>query len=159
MRSKPLWADGLAEQPEPDYDDVIVRVLEEEESEDAPAPARRGAPQGRRAFVIAAVAAAAIVGLAAALAPRTAFTLDDVPSFWGDVPMTCKTARFAQDERAVEFFWCRATSGESLPPGLYESPESSWTSDITRRPARSSRIRITPDGEVAGWATYQADFS
>lgn len=149
---RPLWAGSLADQPRSDYDDVIVRVLEE--PEEAPPPPRDRRPAGRGSLVAGVLLTIGIAALVIALDRPQSLTVADVPSYWGDVPMTCHTARLEQDDGAIEWFWCRAVGGRSLPPGLYRSPESQWISDITRRRARESRIRISADGEVAGWARY-----
>ena len=151
---EPLWASSLADQTRPDYDDVIVRVLEEEAEEAPPAPAGDQQPLGRRPLVIGIVAATAAFVLAIALEREGSMTIAEVPSYWEDVPMTCHTVRLEEDERAIEMFRCRAVGGRSLPPGLYRTPDARWMSDITRRAARASQIRISPDGDVTGWATY-----
>lgn len=153
---KPLWADSLADQPRADYDDVVIRVLEDEPEEDVrPAPARRErAPERRRVPRWAVVAAAVMLLLAVAFEGRGSITIEDAPSYWGDVPMRCDTVRLAAGDEAVEQFTCRAVGGRSLPPGLYRSPDARWNSDLTGQRARQSRIRISPDGEVTGWATY-----
>lgn len=153
---KPLWASGLADQPRADFDDVVVRVVEDEPEEDArPQPPRPERPPGRgRVPAWVAIPAVVVFGLAIAFEGRGSMRIDEVPSFWGDVPMTCDTVRLARGDRAVERFTCRAVGDGRLPPGLYRSPDARWSSDFTGRPARSSRIRISRDGEVTGWATY-----
>lgn len=155
-RREPLWASSLADQQSAGYDDVVVRVLEEPEDELPKSPPRPpgGAPRDRRSLVAASIVAVVVFGVAIALEGRGSLTIADVPSGWGDVPLTCDTVRIEQGDRAVEHFRCRAIGGRPLPAGLYESPGSQWTSDITRRPARRSRIRISRDGLVTGWATY-----
>ena len=95
-----------------------------------------------------------VLALVTALSARGSLLVDDLPSAWGDVPMNCDTTRIERQERAVELFRCRALGGRGLPPGVYRSPESQWTSDVTRRDARASVVRITPDGEVTGWGLY-----
>jgi hypothetical protein len=149
---EPLWASSLADQPRPDYDDVTVRVLEEPDETASPPGDRQGAPRWK--LMVGALPAIAIVALAIALEDGGALTIAEVPSYWGDAPMTCDTVRFEQGERAVEWFSCRALAGRRLPPGLYRSPDSQWTSDITRLDARQNVIRISPEGKVVGWATY-----
>ena len=89
-----------------------------------------------------------------ALEGEGSLVIEDVPSGWGDVPMICDTERLQDGVRAVERFWCRAVGGRELPTGTFRSPGSQWRSDITRAPARRSLVRISPDGEVEGWATY-----
>ena len=153
---EPLWASSLADQPRPD-DDVIARVVEEPEDDDPPASVRQPRerpPAGRRALAVGAVAAVGIGVLATALEGRGAMLIETVPSGWGDVPMSCDTVRIEQGDRAVERFRCRAVGGRPLPAGSYHSPESQWTSDITRRNARRSHVVISDDGDVEGWATY-----
>jgi hypothetical protein len=154
-RDKPLWASGLADHPLSNYDDVIVRVLEEE-PEETPAPPPSPAPQPSRPprLLPKLGAALAVAVLVMVLDSPGALTVQDVPSYWGEIPMNCHTVRLEEDDASAEWFWCRAAGGRPLPPGLYESPESQWTSDITRREAKVSRIRISRDGEVAGWAGY-----
>jgi hypothetical protein len=160
---KPLWASSLADQPQSAHDDVIVRVLEDEPDE-APLESPRPVPQpsGRRrlldadAVLPAALAAVCIAMPGLVLQGPGSLTIKTVPSSWGDVPMKCHTVRVDAGERgrALERFRCRAVDDLPLPPGLYLSPESQWFSDITSRSSRESRVRITPDGEVTGTATY-----
>ena len=153
-QKEPLWADSLADQPRPDYD-VIVRVLEEEPEDEAPPPPPREPrePPGPRR-ILAALGLLLVVAVLIAREGDGALTIADVPSGWGDVPMSCDTVRLERDERAVEHFTCRAIGGRPLPAGTYRSPESQWTSDISRRDADSSHVKISKDGEVVGWATY-----
>lgn len=156
MEREPLWASGLASQPRPDYD-VIVRVLDDEPDDD-PSPSgpdSRPSPPPSRRSVVAAVVAVIVLLLAIAAEGRGSLLIEDVPSGWGEVDMTCRTERLEEGDRAVERFWCRAVGGRALPAGTYRSPRSQWTSDITRRPAQESRVRISPDGDVEGWATYE----
>ena len=129
---------------------MIVRVLEEE-PEEVPSPS---SPRRRRPLVLGTVGALGLVALVVAQGGGGRLIAEEVPSGWGDVEMTCDTLRLEKDGRAIERFTCRALGGQPLPAGLYESPESQWTSDITRVQAKKSRIRISPDGEVEGWATY-----
>jgi hypothetical protein len=153
---RPLWASGLADEPRSGYDDVVVRVLEEEPEEAPPQPQREEpAPdRKRRSLVPALLGVLAFVAVVIALEGRGPLTIADVPSYWGDVPMTCDTIRVEDGDRAIEYFQCRALGGRRLPPGLYSSPESQWRSDLTRQAADQSRIRISRDGEVVGWARY-----
>jgi hypothetical protein len=153
---EPLWASSLADQPRPNHDDGVVRVLDD--PKEIPPPPGDLQRVRRRRLILGVVAAIGLVALLISVRStsegRRWLTIQDVPSYWGDIPMMCHTVRLEQDERAVEWFWCRAVGGRRLPPGLYRSPDSQWTSDITRRPARQSRVRISRDGEVVGWATY-----
>ena len=155
-KREPLWADSLARQPERDFDDVSVR-WEHDEPAAVPKPPRTDEGDRRRVafgpFLVGLVVLAALAWMVTA-SPRGGLTVKDVPSAWGDVPMTCRTARLEQDGGAVEVFHCRAVGGGSLPPGTYRSPDSQWTSDITRVDARADVIEITPDGRVDGWAAY-----
>lgn len=143
----PLWATSLApeREPEPGRDDGAP---------DGPPPVAAQPPFNPRVAAVRLLVLAAIVGLAAALAGRGSVTLAEVPSSWGPVPMTCDTARFEEEDRAVELFSCRATAGGTLPPGVYRSPASRWTSDLTRRDALVNEMVIAPDGDLTGVAVY-----
>jgi hypothetical protein len=68
--------------------------------------------------------------------------------------MTCETARFEQDARAFELFECHALDGATLPYGVYETPESQWTSDLTRQNAIENVIVISREGQLKGMAVY-----
>jgi hypothetical protein len=150
-RPEPLWATSLAREPRRVED--VPRPPAPEPVRDTPAPEQGPPLVGVR--VLAAVALAGlVVVLTASLVGRNSFSIGDVPSAWGDVKMRCHTARFEQDGRAVELFRCHAVGGGTLPAGLYESPESLWTSDVTRIDARANEIRIFPDGKLVGWAAY-----
>jgi hypothetical protein len=151
-RREPLWASSLADQPRLDHDDVVARVLDEPE-EIPPTPGDQPRPR-RPTLFLGAVAAIGILALLAVLEGGGRLTIDDLPSSWGDIPMTCHTGRLEQGERAVEWFNCRAVGGRTPAPGVYRSPASQWTSDVTRRDARESWIRISDDGVVVGWAKY-----
>ena len=156
---EPLWASSLKDQPR--HDDVTVHVVREEPGAPAPRPRRPApdapagdAPFALRGIVLGTLAAVVVIALATLLADRGSLIVKDVPSSWGDVSMTCKTTRLEQDGHAFELFNCHADRGGTLPPGVYRSPESQWTSDLTRRDARANVIRITPDGQLYGWAAY-----
>jgi hypothetical protein len=159
---EPLWASSLKDQPR--HDDVTVHVVREEPEAATPrlrrpAEPERKAPSGDapfalRGIVLGTLAAVVVIALVTLLADRGSLTVKDVPSSWGDVSMTCKTTRLEQDGHAFELFNCHADRGGTLPPGVYRSPESQWTSDLTRRDARANAIRITPDGQLYGWAVY-----
>lgn len=146
---EPLWADSLAHQRRPD---VIARVVEE--PDDDPPPPRDRRPAARRPLVFAALPLGFVLIALLALRTSGSLTLQEVPSYWNDIPMTCDTLRLERDARAWEWFECRALGGGSLPQGTYDGPEARWTSDITRGRARTSRIRISPTGELVGRATY-----
>ena len=156
---EPLWASSLKDQPR--HDDVTVHVVREERGAPAPRPRRPppdapagDAPFALRGIVLGTLAAVVVIAIATLLADRGSLIVKDVPSSWGDVSMTCKTTRLEQDGHAFELFNCHADRGGTLPPGVYRSPESQWTSDLTRRDARANVIRITPDGQLYGWAAY-----
>lgn len=152
---EPLWASSLADESRPDYDDVIVRVLDEPDEPRRAEPPPREPGERPPLLALGLLAGVFLLGLLIATPGRTSWTVEDVPSYWGEIPMTCHTVRLEQDApRAAEWFWCRSLGGRRLPPGLYESPESQWTSDLTRRVARENRIRITEDGDLSGWARY-----
>jgi hypothetical protein len=156
VEREPLWASGLASQPRPDYD-VIVRVLDDEPDDEPLGPQEpQPSPPSRRVVVAGAVAIVVLL-LAIATEGRGSLMIVDVPSGWGEVDMTCRTERLEEGDRAVERFWCRAIGGRPLPAGTYRSPGSQWTSDITRRDAEESWVRISRDGEVEGWATYKLE--
>ena len=141
-RARVLWA-GHEDEPPP----------EEEVAKEPEQPPRPDAP---RRIPNKVVIVAAVVGLLVALAAvpdRGTLLVDDVPSAWGNVPMRCYTARIENPGRALELFRCRALGGAPLPAGLYRSPESSWTSDITRIDARRNEMRISRD-VLTGWAVY-----
>jgi hypothetical protein len=147
---EPLWASSLADQPRREEEPLRVRAPVEPQERPEPPPVTHGRPL----IVLGALAAVTMVSLAIALAGDPWMTVEELPSAWGDVPMTCETMRLEQDERALEWFRCFAVGGGALPPGVYRSPVSQWTSDVTRRDAVVNEIEITPDGELTGWAAY-----
>jgi hypothetical protein len=149
---KSLWADPLADEPERESD-VVARVLPDD-PEPSPPRAHPRKSVRPRAFALGMLGAIVVVALATAQAGGGSLAVDDVPSAWNEVPMTCKTARFEQGRRALELFRCHALGGGTLPPGVYRSPDSLWTSDITRRDARANVMEISPEGELRGWAAY-----
>ena len=154
-----LWADPQPEESQ-QHSDVVARVVPEEPD---PPPRRDREPRQPRerqptrlrpaTVAIGAFIAIVIVGLAASQAGGS-FAVEDVPSAWDDTPMICKTVRLEEGPRAIELFRCRAVAGPALPPGVYRAPDSRWTSDITRVPARANGMEIARDGELIGWATY-----
>ena len=151
---EPLWASSLADQP-PRYDDVSVSWELEEEPKAPKAPKPPKEPRDRRLLPGLLIVLGVVFAFAlAALTDGGTLAVDDLPSGWGDTPMICKTARIQDGGAAFEMFRCHAVGGGVLPPGVYRSPESQWTSDFTRRDARASEIRIGTDGEVHGWAAY-----
>jgi hypothetical protein len=147
---EPLWASSLASRPHSDHEADFPELGEEA---DAPPPADEQPPDERRAVAIGVGVLAAIALGATMVAGNGSLEVEDVPSSWGSVPMTCHTARLDHVDRAVELFRCQASSG-ALPPGVYESPAAQWTSDLTGLDARTNRIVISPDGDLTGWATY-----
>ena len=147
-----LWAGSPAQQRHR-LDDVVARW--ERDETPAPPPRRSHARQPvAPRTALGALAAIVVVALAIALPARDSLAVEDVASYWEDVPMTCHTARFEQGERALELFRCHAVGGGALPPGVYRSPDARWTSDITRRDAQANQMEISPGGELAGWAAY-----
>ena len=151
-RYKPLWADLPPDEPDP-YADVSMQWTVEEGEPEQVDSAPQEPPRPRQ---IGSVAALALAGVVVALAARAGntFSAETVPSAWGDIAMRCDTMRLKSGAKAVEAFSCRATDGSQLPPGRYESPETQWTSDITREDALTSVIEISGDGELNGVATY-----
>src|SRR4051812_47570077 len=91
---EPLWATGLARRPRP------------------PEPAPEPPPPPERRFPIwpAAVVAALLI-LISVTARSGRVTVADLPSAWGDIPMTCATARIVGRSKTVEVFHCRALVG------------------------------------------------
>ena len=170
---KPLWADSLAQRPRQSDVNVSWTLDEPEDADQQPAPEQpQHEPQAERqpvtwmpverqpvaqwAFGIA-IALLVLCFMVAAVTklPRLdSLTVEEVPSYWGTITMTCHTVLLEDDGRAFERFRCRAIDGGVLPPGLYRSPEDQWTSDITRRQARTNEIRISENGELVGWAEY-----
>lgn len=149
-RREPLWAASLAQQPRPS-DDAVGPTAKDAE----PTPPRDvREPVKRPAVAVVAVGALIAVALIAALPRDGSLSVENVSSAWGHVLMRCHTARVEQDERVLEVFNCHAVDGGNLPPGVYRSPAVTWTSDIDRRDARASDIRISPDGDLVGWAVY-----
>jgi hypothetical protein len=161
-RDEPLWASSLATQPRPD--DVTVHVVERERDEkpprrrpEGPRPQEPGRPPrqapARRRQIAAGVALLAV--LAAVLAASTGrASIADLSSSWDDISMTCRTLRMEDGPRALEVFSCRSDDGRRLPTGTYASPRTVWQSDVDRREAVATRIRITPGGDLTGWALY-----
>lgn len=142
---EPLWAEGLrppSRPPEPPREE----------------PERAASPQVPFALGLTAVVlvATAVLAIALLLAMPSRVTVGDLPSAWGDIPMTCATARIEEPGKTLELFRCRAIRGAGpLPPGVYVSPRSGWRSDVDRRDAIDSRIRISPhSGELVGRAVY-----
>jgi hypothetical protein len=150
-KREPLWASSLADEPQRTCDAVSPEPDETQEVPPRPIAEPRFRP---RALAFGGLAVTAMVVLAMLAADRGSFEFEDVPSFWEDIEMTCRTARFERDGRALEVFRCQAVRGGTLPPGIYRSPDAQWTSDLTRRDARANAIEISPDGELTGWATY-----
>jgi hypothetical protein len=150
-KREPLWASSLADQPQRTCDAVPPEPDEAQEAPPRPIAEPRVGP---RAVAFGGLAVTVMVVLAMLAADRGSFKVEDVPSFWEDIEMTCRTARLERDDRALEVFSCQAVRGGTLPPGIYRSPDAQWTSDLTRRDARANAIEISPDGELTGWATY-----
>ena len=153
---RPLWASSLAEQ-EPADDVVLHRVETSSDPEpDAPQDDRGRLQVPGRAVVVLLVALVAGIAVAA-LDHGGPFRAQDVASGWGSVPMRCDAARIEFDTRAVELFTCRAPGG-GLPVGRYRTPAISWNSDIDRKEAVGTDVRITSGRELHGWASYVTGF-
>jgi hypothetical protein len=138
---EPLWAESLrrAGSPRPE----------------APAePTPPSFPGGPALAIVALVAFAVLLGLIVS-AQSNRVTIADLPSYWGSVEMTCDTVRIEEDDRTLEFFRCDAQGAGQLPPGAYRPPGTHWNSDFDRRRATDHAIRISPSGEVLGWAIYE----
>lgn len=147
-RREPLWASSLAEEePRPDYDAVF-------EFEEPAAPEEVVEPSPLPWIAVILLTALVMVGVTLALSDRSTLVVQDVPSFWGSIPMNCHTARLTQQGNAVELFRCHATDGETLPPGRYRSPDAQWNSDLTGEASLASIMVISPEGELRGWAAY-----
>ena len=137
---EPLWAESLRRTPSP--------------QPEAPAkPKPPSFPAGPALAIVALVAFAVLLGvIVSAHSGRVTFA--DLPSYWESVEMTCATVRIEEDDRTFEFFRCNAQGAGQLPPGAYRPPGTNWNSDFDRRRARDHAIRISPTGEVVGWALY-----
>jgi hypothetical protein len=148
-----LWADPQPDESGPPSDVVARVVPEEPEPAAAPAAAEDAAPQPVRpgALAIGVLVSLAIIALASS---RGSLEFKDVPSYWDQTPMTCQTTRIEQGARSFELFNCHALGSGVLPPGIYQSPDSLWNSDITRREALANGMEISPDGTLTGWAAY-----
>ncbi len=155
-RRKPLWATSLADEARPGDDVRIHRYESSADPEpagddDGVAPGARGNPAVRRAAAVLLVAL--VVAIAAVVAEGNTL-VRTVPSAWGAITMTCDVVRIEEAPRVIERFTCRATGGGTLPAGRYRSPGISWNSDIDRRRAIATDIRITRGGALTGWALY-----
>jgi hypothetical protein len=144
LTEPPLWSGRLAQPREDAYDDVFAPPPEPEE------PPRR---DRRLAVATGILAVVAIVLLIVASNLGTS-QLRELASSWSGEPMRCTTARFERGDHAFELFACHAVAGGELPPGVYRTPETQWTSDLTRRDAFANVIEISPRGELSGWALY-----
>ena len=137
---EPLWAESLRRTASP--------------KPEAPAkPKPPSFPAGPVLAIVALVAFAVLLGVIVS-AHSSRVTFDDLPSYWGSVEMTCATVRIEEDDRTFEFFRCNAQGAGQLPPGAYRPPGTNWNSDFDRRRATDHAIRISPTGEVLGWALY-----
>ena len=137
---EPLWAESLRREPSP--------------KPEAPAkPKPPSFPAGSALAIVALVAFAVLLGVIVS-AHSSRVTFADLPSYWESVEMTCATARVEEDDLTVEIFRCNAQGAGQLPPGAYRPPGTTWNSDFDRRRATDHAIRISPTGEVLGWALY-----
>jgi hypothetical protein len=170
-RREPLWASSLATQPS--NDDVTV-VVEREQAPPRPRPRplrreRPGTPDAApapsrsrsRSRQWAARRIAVVLGVLAVAGTFWSMvdgsgqvSLQQLSSSWDDTPMTCTTLRVETGrDRVVEAFNCRGDDGLNPPAGDYTSPHTVWQSDVDRRAATRTGIRIR-DGLVKGWAIY-----
>jgi len=137
---EPLWAESLRRTGSP--------------RPEAPAkPTPPSFPAGPALAIVALVAFAVLLGVIVS-GQSSRVTIADLPSYWENVEMTCATVRIEEDDRTFEFFRCNAEGAGQLPPGAYRPPETNWRSDFDRRRATDHAIRISPTGEVRGWALY-----
>ena len=137
---KPLWAESLRREASP-------------KPEAAAKPKPPSFPSRPALAIVALVVFAVLLG-AIVSDDSSRVTFANLPSYWESVEMTCATVRVDEDGRALEFFFCKAQGAGQLPPGDYRPPESNWRSDFDRRRATDHAIRISPTGEVRGWALY-----
>jgi hypothetical protein len=158
---EPLWASSLARQPRAGDDVVATWERDDDDDDDEPSPPPAPAPAAAtvhdfwpQAIALGAALFAVLVLVAAALTSSGTLTVRDVSSGWDDVPMTCRTLRLEDGDRALEAFRCHAVGAGRLPPGVYRSPDSQWTSDITRRDALADAMRISRSGVLTGVAVY-----
>src|SRR5262245_34880644 len=117
----PLWAESLRREGSP-----------KQEAAAKPKPPSFGT---RPALAIVALVVCAVLLGAIVSDDLSRVTVADLPSYWGSVEMTCATVRVEEDDRALEFFRCKAQGAGQLPPGDYRPPETNWNSDFDRRPA------------------------
>ena len=137
---EPLWLESLRRTPSP--------------KPEAPAkPTPPSFPAGPALVTVVLVAFAVLLGVIVS-AHSSRVTFADLPSYWESVEMTCATVRIEEDDRTLELFRCTARGAGRLPPGAYRPPETNWNSDFDRRRATDHAIRISPTGEVLGWALY-----
>ena len=137
---KPLWAESLRREASP-----------------KPEAASKPKPPSFRERPALAIVALVMFGVLLGVIvsdDSSRVTFADLPSYWGSVEMTCDTVRIEEDDRTLEFFRCNAQGTGQLPPGAYRPPETTWNSDFDRRRATDHAIRISPTGEVLGWALY-----
>ena len=137
---EPLWAESLRREPSP--------------KPEAPAKPKPPSFPARPALAIVALVAFAVLLGVIVSAHSSRVTFADLPSYWENVEMTCATVRSEEDDRTLEIFRCHAQGAGQLPPGDYRPPETNWNSDFDRRRATDHAIRISPTGEVYGWALY-----
>jgi len=137
---KPLWAESLRREGSP-------------KSEAAAKPKPPSVRASPALAIVALVMFGVLLGVIVSDDPSRV-TFAELPSYWGNVEMTCATVRVGEDGRALEYFLCKAQGAGQLPPGDYRPPETNWRSDFDRRPATDHAIRISPNGVVLGWARY-----
>ena len=137
---EPLWAESLRREASPNL-------------EAAAKPKPLSFPARPALANVAVVVFAVLLGVIDS-DDSSRVTFADLPSYWGSVEMTCATVRIEEDDRTLEYFRCNAQGAGQLPPGAYRPPETNWNSDFDRRRATDHAIRISPTGEVLGWALY-----
>ncbi len=121
---------------------------------DEPAGPRRLWP---RAVLAACLTVFAVTGAIALgqIGDDPAIRTVDVPSYWDDAPLECRTTKMAVGDEDVEWFRCRGVSALRPPAGRYDDPDTIWYSDVDGRPAVEHEIVISPSGTVSGWARYR----
>ena len=126
---------------------------------DDPQPAEAAGPRRLwpRVVLAACLTTFAVTGWIALgqLGDDPAIRTVDVPSYWDDVPLECRTTKVLLGGQDVEWFRCRDLTSLRPPPGRYRSPGTLWYSDVDGRPAVAHDIVISPAGTVTGWARYR----
>jgi hypothetical protein len=79
----------------------------------------------------------------------------DVPSYWDEAPLACRTTKVTVGGDDVEWFRCRGVGTQRAPAGRYRDPDAVWYSDVDGRPAVDYDIVISSGGTLSGWARYR----